>query len=432
MEMKQQCMWETKRTVNGIVKKNKEAYSFYTERPYILDEGGLFLRNILKSTLLIIALLAVYGCKSETVDSNPVKFQGLNTGEVEISASIQEGFPVGAEFDRDEVYVCSAQQAKRNFLISIIDLKTGGIKKSVPLPAGDYQSPTEYFSPVQIQFIDSRYYVVDQFEKIVVYDADFNHLYSSMYNQLRFFIDIFTYDDNAFFLVSTREISMKTRSRLYLYRLLDNRKPVEETQLPHQFELPSVAIKNTKNTYYTGYFWPTVNGFEKDGVVYYGIGNTKEIYAYNLKEKKESVHSLSYLEPKTFTDDDAQRLGYYNTDGYEERTFKKTGLKIIYTSYPDKMYHFGLYDLGANKIGIAADVNLDNMTIRIDVIDTTLWEYRESIWFPIDYGFKVSLSSSYRGLNKSHINIDKGVSVHMDLEGEGFDPVAKIDRFNIK
>ncbi|MCI0470644.1 MAG: hypothetical protein L0Y73_03195, partial [Candidatus Aminicenantes bacterium] len=372
----------------------------------------------IRTILIIAVLLWGYGCKTETAASNPVKFQGLQVKEVEITGSMIEGFPLGAEFDRDEIYVKSALHSNRNFLISIIDLKSGAIKKKVELPGGDYQSPTEYFSPVQIEFIGSRYYVVDQFEKIVVYDADFNHLYSAMYHQLRFFIDLFRHRDQVFFLIATKEIYKTVKSRTYLYRLKENQKPIKEMQLSGDLEFPGEYEKNIGHLYHVGYFWPSVQGFEKDGVLYYGCGNSREIYTYNLDEKKETVYSLSYLAPKKYSNTDAEKLGYYNTNGWEEKFFKESGDKVIYISYPEEMYHFGIFDIGAHKIGIAADVNLDNMTFRMDVIDTNLWEYKESFWFPIDYSIKRMLSSQFRGLVKGYFNLDKGVYIYQDLTGE--------------
>jgi hypothetical protein len=139
----------------------------------------------------ILALIMIPSCQKNPTIRNDLKADnGLKINEIEITENILEGFPIGADFKIGLAYVKSDIRSKRAFLIKIIDIDRLNILKTVELPAGDFQSPTEYFSPVHVEFIDNRYYVVDQFEKIVVYDQNFNHLYSSMYHQLRFFIDI--------------------------------------------------------------------------------------------------------------------------------------------------------------------------------------------------------------------------------------------------
>jgi hypothetical protein len=216
-----------------------------------------------------------------------------------------------------------------------------------------------------------------------------------------------------------------------LYQLIKDKKPIETLILSPQIDTLSIYNKFIDTRYYVGYFWPSVHGFEKDGYIYYGVGNTQDIYIYNLKSKKNEIYSLSYLKSKKYKNEDAIKLGYHNTDGWEEKHFKQFGEKIIYEAYPYDIYHFGIYDVGVNKIGIIAEINLDIMKFRLDIINIQSWEYKESLWLPIGYGFKNMLSTHYRGLSKGYINVDKGIYIFHDTVGEDFDHVVKVIKFKV-
>jgi len=381
----------------------------------------------------ILILISIPSCqKDNTIKKSFKADSGLQINEIELTENIIEGLPIGVDFEIGVVYIKSILRSKRSFLISIIDIDSLNTAKHVELPAGNYQSPTEYFSPVHVEIIDKKYYVVDQFEKIVVYDKDFNHLYSSMYSQLRFFIDLFEYDNQIFFLVGSKNISKTVRCRVKLYRLIKDKKPIETMNLSPPIDTLSIYNKFTDNRYIVGYFWPSVHGFEKDGCIYYGTGNNKDIVIYNLRSKKKEIYSLSYLKSKKYQDKDAVKLGYHNTDGWEEKHYKRFGEKIIYEAYPHDMYHFGIFDIGSDKIGVAGDVNLDKMKFRLDIINIKSREYKESIWLPIGYGFKNMLSTHYRGLSKGYINVDRGIYIFHDTVGEDFDHVVKVIKFKVK
>lgn len=381
----------------------------------------------------ILILISMPSCQKDVSIREDFKAgSGLQINEIEMEEHIVEGFPIGADFERGMAYIKSILRSKRSFLIKIIDIESLNASKNVELPAGDFQSPTEYFSPVHVEFIDNRYYVVDQFEKIVVYDHDFNHLYSSMYHQLRFFIDLFEYDSQMFFLVGAKDILNTVRCRVKLYRLIQDKKPIETMILSPQVDTLSIYNKFTDDIYIVGYFWPSVHGFEKDGCIYYGTGNNKDIAIYNLQSKKKEIYSLSYLKSKKYENKDAVKLGYHNSDGWEEKHYKQFGVKVIYEAYPHEMYHFGIFDIGAGKIGVVADINLDNMKFRLDIINIHSREYKKSIWLPMNYGFKNMLSTHYRGLSKGYINVDKGIYICHDTVGEDFDHVVKVIKFKVK
>jgi hypothetical protein len=390
------------------------------------------MRNIVLLLLMAGIIIFYNACQKDAPSQNAIEFHGLKVKEIETNEKMIEGFPTGIDFDRKILFVESTLQAKRKFLIKLIDWNSFEIKNSIELPAGDYQSPTEYFNPVHIEFIDNRYYVVDQFEKIVVYDKKFNHLYSSMYHQLRFFIDIFKHNNQVFFTVGTKTTHKKTACRTKLFQLEENKKPIERQNISKVIEFLSFWNKDSTKRYYVGYFWPALHGFEKNGCIYYAVGNTQDLYVYDLNSAKMKVYALIHLKPKIFKNEDAHTLGYHNTNGWEEKLFKKFGDKVIYEAYPDNVFHFGIYDIGREKIGVAADVNIENMTFRLDVIDIKHWEYKESIWLPMNYGFKKTLATNYRGLVKGYINIDEGIYIHLDTVGEDFDFVAKIKKFKIK
>lgn len=389
-----------------------------------------------KILLIFILLIAFSHCKEHIIETKTVDFDTLNVKQIHfIDTKTVMGFPVGIDCERGYAFVQSQLKAERKFVIKIVDLGSGEIVDKLELTAGDFQSPTEFFGPNHIQFINDHYFVVDQFEKIAVFDNKFNHVYSSMFHQMRYFIDIFDHQNQTCFVIGTKIPGPNTKSEIHLYQLDKRHRPRSIMNIPNDFEilsLPKNDRKKKKKYLYHGLPWPAVSGFEKEGKIYYSIGNKKEYYVYDITEGYEKNYFLPYLKTKQYTDRDVEKLGHYKSDGWQEDLEKKYKVIVKYIAYPGETYHYGIYDIGTDKIGVATDLDMETMTFRLDVIDSRGGNYIESIRLPFNCGFRRSIYSGNRGLLRTFINIDMGIYVWYDTEGEDFVDTVKISRFEIK
>ena len=181
-----------------------------------------------------------------------------------------------------------------------------------------------------------------------------------------------------------------------------------------------------------GVLWPFTDGFVKNEKFFYTSMAENRLFVYDIKAKKITTIELSYLTSKTYSQEDAARFGYYKSDGWEERFLKINKKKIVYLPHPEPVYHFGIHNVGEEKIGIVGDIDLVQMKFRLDVIHSASYKYIESIWFPIGIGFRIKISKSNRGFINNYFNVDRGIFIWEDIEGEDFDYVAKISKFKVK
>lgn len=401
------------------------------------------MKNLIRTVCAVgLLFITMAGCghgEKEVTPTITIQPDGLREQRPGLNViKMIEGFPIGISIEKGELYVRAEIRPGGKYLIHIVSLDDFSINRDIELTAGDFQSPVEYFSPSHIQWLDNRYYIIDQFEKIVVYDRNFKHLYSSMYNHLRYFVDLFTHEDEIHFVIGSKTYpprgsgSPGVSYSVDWYVLPGNKKPVHEKNISGKGRILSAfSLKKTgNNDYYVGYFWPVLSGFEKNGVIYYAAGKRACIYSYDLKTGKRETIGLAFLKPKTYTDGQARKIGYYNTDGWEKKYKKKSGGNVVYRAYPGEIHHFGIYDAGNNKIGIAGGINLEKMIYRLDIIDSARWRYVKSIWLPMGYSFQKSMTGNFRGLVKAFIDVDRGLYVYSDIVGEDFDYMVNISRFD--
>lgn len=396
------------------------------------------IRMVFVIGLIIITTAGCGNGEKEVMPGITMQSDVLREYQPEINVlKMYEGFPIGISIGKEELYVKAEIRPKGKYLIHIVSLKDYSITRNVELIAGDFQSPVEYFAPSHMEWLDNRYYIIDQFEKIVVYDGNFKHLYSSMYNHLRYFVDLFTYKDEINFVIGSKTYPQRGKRSpgvshsVEWFVLPENKKPSHEKSISSKGSILSAFSlkKNNNNDYYVGYFWPVLSGFEKNGVIYYSTGKHDCFYTYDLETGKRETIGLSFLKLKTYTDEQARKIGYHNTDGWEKKYKKQSGGNVVYKAYPEKIYHFGIYDVGNNKVGIAGGINLEKMIYRLDIIDSVQWRYLKSIWLPMGYSFQKSITSNFRGLVKAFIDVDKGLYVYSDIVGADFEYMVKITRF---
>lgn len=394
---------------------------------------------ILRFIFILVIIGLGISCQEKSIPGRVLTFDRLKVKSTEIVRDIVvNGLLVGTSFERGEVYVVSISKAERCFLIHLIAIDTGLVKQELRLDAGDFHSPREYFSPSYMQAVENRYYIIDQFHKIAVFDDQTGFLYCSMFEQGRYFIDIYkdmNHKEELCFLLGSQQIGHTIESRVRLYRFAENRRPTLEKEIGHPFEFISIHNKNNQNTnLFVGYFWPASFGYEREQKVYYSAGNSRDIFIYDLGTGKEERVELGYLEAKHFSASDAARIGQYHSDGWEQDHFKEFGEKVVYEAYPGDVYHLGMVDIGAGKMGIIGDFSVEQMSYRLDVIDTRDWRYLESIYLPSGYSFRKSLSTWNRGFNMDYIDIEQGIHVYHDcpVKAGDFEHVTHIVRFKMK
>lgn len=330
---------------------------------------------------------------------------------------------LGCDFDRDEVYIAAEPGTRDSHIIRIIDLFSFQVKKELTLPRGSFESPSDFYNPTYMQFLDGRYYIIDQFEKYVVFDERFNRLYHSIfafqqYYKIRRFIDFYGTGGRVFF-VFGHIIYLKTSQKniITLNEAIDNRRPKTIEQI-FSVSLQAISwelkIKN-RHTFYYGLLWPSVNGFEKDGKIYYSVMTENRYYTYDLKSKQTSAIDLDFLKPRRFTDEQAEQFYQSVSPGSNDNQISRR--KRVRVAYPGEIFHLGMYDVGKNKIGFIGDIDLQSLKFRLDVIDTRKYTYLESLWMPYHYGLMSQLSENVGVTN--YINLDKGIYTWHFLDEDG-------------
>ncbi len=391
--------------------------------------------NINKYWIIIITVFCLPYCSQKPERNYSIKeIDKLLIKNINITSTVKyEGFLNGVNFDRNEFYV----RPIRSNNIKILDTVSGKLKRTFFIKSGDEQSPDELLESCGVWYIENKYIVRDLRLKIMLFNEDLKHLYSVMTDCHSYFLDFFKYKNDLYFVIANKQIVIKKRepfkkAEINLFKIIPNRKPKKIKTL-HSFYIKVCEYLDTKKETYEGHLWASPFGFEKDGKIYYSNTNDKFIYIYNILTNKLKSVEFSFIKGKKYDISDANKLGSYNSQDRAERFFKRWRSRLTYIPYPEKIYHFGLYDVGKNKIGIVGDLNLNKMLFRLDIIDTNNMNYLESIWLPIGMGFIRTIWYDNNGFNKTIINIDKGLYVWWDQEeptedGEYF---TKLTKFNL-
>lgn len=367
-----------------------------------------------------------------------VKYAGLTTlqeREVEFLETIEvEGYPLGTDFVRDETYVMVENIGLRLWMVKIVDIRTGKIKREVHLPSGPSQLPNSFFNPSYLESLDHHFYILDRFDKIEVLTDRGNYQFSSDFKIRRSFIDFYKHQGQVFFVAGCKQYGHHVRGNVVLYRLLQNDEPKKEKIIFSGFETPSVWSNEylSDGDVYKWFFYPVLDGFEKKGKLYYARGNHNAYYRYWQASGYHEEIRLDYLKKKRFSTRQAEVIGAYKSGYFQTQVWNENGKNLIYRAYPGPIDHFGLYPVGADKIGIIGDIFLDKMEFRVDVFSCHNDRYVWSIRLPFSVGFIEHISSNSGGFWPSFIDVDKGVYTWFDSgELPGKDKV-NITHFRVK
>lgn len=379
--------------------------------------------------IIVVILILIVGitCKKETpappIPVTQVEFNGFKERTVEMRHTVKfEGYIMGADLNRNEIYIQGVPKLKRMHNILIADIQTGKIKKEKPVPMGTLQSPAGFFNPSYMQYLEGRYFIIDQFHKILVYDEQLNYLYTNMFAMHRFIVDFYSEGGKTFFVMGCKRYGGKLmQNNVGLFHFTENKKPSHFKWI-HCFTFKSLQTKNRQNRKlnYMGSPWPSGTGFERNGKIYYANYDEKKYYMYDLGEDQEYAFELGYLKPKTYSLEDSNRLEFLHSNGWEKDIFKRSGIRYIAEPYPEPLYQFGVYDVGKGKIGIIGDIDIekDIFEFRLDVLDAATGKYLESIRLPFGVYFRETITDGARGVHYTYIDVDKGIYLWNNAEGE--------------
>jgi len=386
--------------------------------------------------ICLMLIITATSCKQVT-ESKPIRFDGLNEKPIEFIDTVKyEGFIIGADFNRDEVYIQTVSAGKGKYAISIVDIPSKKLKREMQLKTGGFESPTGFYNPSHMQFLDGNYIIVDQFHKILVFDEQLNHLYTNMFYQLRYFLDFYMYENQKFFVIGAKKNMFKFyRNNIRIYRLRKNSRPVHKKDL-HVFSNKSLQPQDLQNQKFMhkGEFWPSGKGFHKNGKIYYANYDEKQYFRYDIRENKSVSFDLDYLKPKKFSQETADRFLFYHSNGWQDRIFRRDGIRVVAVPYSEPLYQFGIFDVGANKIGIIGDLDIEteDLKFRLDVLDADSGKYLESVRFPFGDGILQNIGDGARGMQPTFINMDKGYYLWNNAVGEDVIDYVHITTFKIK
>ncbi|MBL7129763.1 MAG: hypothetical protein ISS16_12390 [Ignavibacteria bacterium] len=392
--------------------------------------------KVLSIVLFLSVSIMLVSCKKQKTEQE-INTTNLKIKDTEIiGTKMFKGFFLGADFSRNEMYIRLSKFRDDTHTVGIIDLQTEKIKKTFSLRRGAFEAPGEFSNPTYMQFLDSRYYIVDWFFKIMVFEHELTYLYTTMFrdSKIRYFFDFYKKNGEFFFVIGDRKHGPKESiCSVEIYKMIERRNLKLYEKIRKTYHKSLDYSINTKKTL-LGELWSSSWGFEKDGKIYSGNGAERKYFVYDLNQKNLESVQLSFLKAKKYTDNDAKKIIYeiYESGEVYENLGRRFNIKYIPTAYPGKIYYFGFYDVGKNKLGIAGDLDLERMSFRLDIIGADSKEYLESIWLPVGHGFLRHLSEGTRGLFLIRINVDKGIYVWVDNEGEEWDPLVKLTRFKIK
>ncbi len=384
---------------------------------------------------LLIVLSITISCGKAPDNSFKISDVNLHIKDIEIiKTKTFEGLLLGGDFDRNEIFVQLTLYPDSDYSIGIIDIETENQKKTFSLRKGGLQSPSDLFNPTYMQFLDNRYYLVDWFDKILIFDYELTYLYTNMFHISRYFVDFYTKNGELFFVIGKRSIGLEiNKCFIEIFKMNERKKQEFKRRIGKYYHKSLYYIgESDEKRLQMGVLWSSNWGFEKEGKIYFANGGERQYFVYDLNNESLTAINLDYLQGKKYSDDEARIVGYYKSDGWEERFYKDFKKKILYKALPDKIYHFGFYDVGENKIGIAGDLDLKRMKFRLDVFNANSREYLGSIWLPIGHGFFRQLHSDERDFFRERINVDRGIYVWLDLEGEDLEFTTKLTRFRIK
>jgi len=339
---------------------------------------------------------------------------------------------LGYDFNNKELYLNMATGNFEHHLLGVFDVDDIKKERKIKISKGTTQSPSDCYFPTYMQHENGKYYIVDQYDKIMVFDENFKFVRSSMFNKFRYFIDFYFKNGSEFFLIGILKVTNgKNKSFEFAqYQLSELKRPKHVNTL-FETSYEGVGYLNTKEEkkrFFKGALFPSPFGFEKNGKVYWSDSTKPYYYFYDLSKDEIGKVGLTYLKERVFSKKEAAIAGMYKNKYEGEKFKKKFGSEFVYLPFKGNAYYWGLYDVGMNKIGIIGDIDLDNFKIRLDIF-TTSYKYVESYLLPVGWGFFNSLSNSPYSMPKMYFDWDNRIYLYHDRTEEDEENCVKYIKF---
>ena len=359
----------------------------------------------------------------------------------------------GVSYEKNEFYVIDhiIWKKKGKLLLKGIDIDTGKENFTKSLTLGDYLAPDAFDDkwadvdiPVLIDYVSGNYYLTN-YNKIAfmnkdkkIKDATF--FYYGYCNYHLEFLSFFKTNFGLKLLLSRNTPRYQRKSKI---RMIERRfeimlfnvtfkNKLKAERIINNFrvktDMMALEIKNGKYTLYSSYFVPYTSGLVIGNKIYYAININQGYYVYDINTKKTKFIKLLWLTPKTFSDEDAYKIGTYKIEDWgQKEKYKRAGTKHIYRSYKGRIYFLKIVKIGKNNIGIVSDMDSDKKEIKIDIINSS-GDYQKSIILPFGSDF-ANKQQKYSHIRSFFIDYKRGLYVYGDRTKKEWDNVVRYCRF---
>lgn len=387
--------------------------------------------NRAKFLALLFNLIILCDCREKIkVEENKISHESLVKKTVfVINEKMFEQSLVGLEPEQHTLIIKKIPESQGFHDIALVDIETLNVIKNIKIRSGNEQAPSEVARLDFIERVGSHYFVIDGFAKIAVFDENFNWVSSFRFSKRRVFLDFFESGPKNFFYLGTYKWkSREAEYSLKVFQLELNQKQ----ELPREildFGKGEIQLPFISGPWREGAIWARLYGFEKKGTFYYSDNQEPVIHRVNRSGKEDQAIRMKYLRKKKFTVNEVEKFDWKDALKSYIKSQKRNQIKHV--SYPSPLYHFGIYDVGDGLCGIVSEIDIDNSRFQVDVIDLNQPAYLYSLWLPVDWGFKLEIKATGKGLLPLYINVDSGFFAYTGLNEEG-DMVAKIMKFKLQ
>jgi len=385
-------------------------------------------------TPLILVLIFILACSKPVKQDDKTANLTLSIKNIEVKE--QRDYPaysvMGYHADDQEFYLHLRDETLEKHWVGIFDSESGEMKRDLKLLRGSgHQSPKICFVPGFMKRVDDRYFMADGFDKIMVFDGDFNHIESNMFHAIRYFMDFYEFNSKNYLFIgktiySDNDVLLKRIAEIY--KMPAHNRPVRVKELS---AASHKIAENPRggNTWKVTVFQPAVLGFEKNGRLFWADTGQSYYHTYDLNTWEKTQYSLSYLGKKPINNEDAEKIWRYHYE-YPTAKFrkklKKRNRELLFVNSDDDIYHFGIYDVGKDKIGIIGDLDLDTFHFRMDVFSAS-GEYQESLMLPFGQKFIRSLRTSHTAA--FFLDLDNRVYIYADKTATDEENIVRLIHF---
>jgi len=399
--------------------------------------------------LIVVLIVLIGGChKGEDITKmnyKTVEVKAQNTVLHDTSVtekSIYRNQYGGITEDRNEFYILDylSQQENKKILLKVMDIQSNEVKRTISLNLGNPAAPNEFKPPIgRVSYFNEKYYIFnykvsifsekfDYQDCCVIRDIDVNFLdYLQMEQKPCLLIGSKYYEDKGI-------ITSAIINRIAVYELNAGR-PVRRVkvvldQFNDRTRIKIMSKKRDKRIVYVPYFAPQGYGFMMDNSICYGVSTRQGFFVYNTTTKEKRFIKLSWLQPKTFTDEQALAIGTYKTKNFNNIK----SLKAIYkyeAVKETKLYFLWLLKGSGNTVNLITDIDTKENRFTVNVVKFPSGELLSRFTLPYGQHFTRLLFLSRPSIPQFYIDHEKGIYIYGDRDEE-HNELVRYCHFEIK